>query len=293
MGRKLGFVVFVMCLSFGILCMGQITTWFHVGAMGAEGCVDWTQGWIQVTGYGIPPDNATTEAQGKGLARRAAIMDAQRGLLEVIQGIQVDAHSTMLNLMANDAVRTAVSGTLQYAQTIEGSDKWTVPEKRFLFFFKRPGDWREGEYQIKLQYNLDQLLLCVYPEGNAINIGGESSEAQACDYTGVVIDARGLGIQPSLFIKLVDPQGNLAAEAVAAAYVPSAGYKLSIPDASVEIAKNDPRVGDNPLEIKALGLANIPYCIIISEADAAQIKNIASATSILMKGGGSVLVVAD
>ena len=294
MRRKVSFAVFVISIFFGLLCMGQITTWFHVGATGSEGSVNWTQGWIHVTGYGIPPDNAATEAQGKLLARRAAIMDAQRGLLEVIQGIQVNAHSTMINLMANDAVRTAVSGTLQYAQVVEGSDKWTVPEKRFLFFFKRPGDWREGEYQITLQYNLDHLLLCVYPEGNAVNKGGESEvTAQVCDYTGVVIDARGLGIQPSLFIKLVDPQGKLVAEAVAAAYVPSAGYTLSIPDASVENAKNDPRVGDNPLAIQALGLADTPYCLIISQADATLIREIAVATNILMRGGGSVLVVTD
>lgn len=294
MRRKLGCALFVVCISFGLLCMGQITTWFHVGAIGSEGSVNWTQGWIRVIGCGIPADNATTETQGKLLARRAALMDAQRGLLEVIEGVRVDAHSTMINLMANDAVRTAVSGTLQYAQVVEGSDKWAVPEKRFLFFFKRPGDWREGEYQITLQYNLDHLLLCVYPEGNAVNKGDESGvTAQACDYTGVVIDARGLGIHPSLFIKLVDPQGNPVAEAIAAAYVPSAGYTLSIPDASVENAKNDPRVGDNPLAIQALGLADTPYCLIISQADATSIREIAVATNILMRGGGSVLVVAD
>ncbi|MCK4580640.1 MAG: hypothetical protein KAU10_04765, partial [Dehalococcoidia bacterium] len=62
---------------------------------------------------------------------------------------------------------------------------------------------------------------------------------------------------------------------------------------SVEKAKNDPRVGDNPLEIKAQGITEMGYTLVISQTDAKLIQQMAATSDILTRGGGSVLVVAD
>lgn len=84
--------------------------------------VNWEKGVdsdIVAVGVGLPPKNATG-AQGKVLARRAAVVDAQRNLVETINGVQVDADTTVENLMvASDIVKTKVSGVLKGAQVID------------------------------------------------------------------------------------------------------------------------------------------------------------------------------
>ena len=296
MCKRLILALVVVFASVGLVAVGQVTTWFHQSVTtpaGASGTIDWTAGWIKVTGYGVPGSHASTEAQGKLLARDAAIADAQWRLLEIINGVHVSGAATVLDHMASTAVRTGVEESIKRFQITEES--WNVPTKRFLFFFTRQGNWREGEYQITIIYNLQELLLTFYPKGSEIYGGGEeTTEAiEPTKYTGIVIDARGQGIQPSLYIKLVDSQSNPVAEAVAISYVPSAGYRLSIPDMSVEKAKNDPRVGDNPLEIKAQGITEMGYTLVISQTDAKLIQQMAATSDILTRGGGSVLVVAD
>jgi len=279
----------------GPLVVSQVTTWFHQSvttSSGAHGTINWTEGWIKVTGFGVPGPHASTEAQGKLLARDAAIADAQWRLLEIIKEVHVAGAATVLDHMASSAVRTSVEDTIKNFQITEES--WNVPTKPFLFFFTRRGDWREGKYQVTIIYNRDGLLQTFYPEESKVAPSKEPVKpVEPTKYTGIVIDARGQGIQPSLFIKLMDSQSHSVADAVAISYVPSAGYRLSIPDLAVESAKKDPRVGNNPLEIKALGIADKGYSLIISQTDAALVKQIAATTDILTHGGGEVLVVAD
>lgn len=84
--------------------------------------VNWEKGAdsdIIAVGVGLPPKNAVGP-QGKFLARRAAVVDAQRNLVETINGVQVDADTTVENLMvSSDIVKTKVSGVLKGAQVID------------------------------------------------------------------------------------------------------------------------------------------------------------------------------
>ena len=64
---------------------------------------------IEAIGIGLPPDN-TSSVRAATLARRAAIVDAQRTLAEAIQGVRVDSETTMQDLsIASDTVKTQVS----------------------------------------------------------------------------------------------------------------------------------------------------------------------------------------
>jgi len=276
---------------------GQIGTWFHQSVTtpsGVTGTIDWAGGWIEVEGVGVPGPNAITEAQGEQLARDAAIADAQWRLLEIIKGLSVSGVATVLDHMASSAVRTEVEGTVRNFQIIDES--WEVPTKRFLLFFKRKGDWRDGAYRVTIIYNQDQLLLTFIPELEQIYPAGEEAEAVGpTPYTGLVFDARGYGteLNPALFVNLVDTQGDPVADGIATAYVPSAGYRLDIPDLSVVNAMDDPRVGSNPLKVNALGTAQGGFALVVSQTDAALIRQMATTSNILTRGGGSVLIVAD
>ncbi len=297
--RRGWLLVAVVVVGFvGCSAVGQVGTWFHQSVTtpsGGTGTIDWAGGWIQVEGVGVPGPNATSEAQGKQLARDAAIADAQWRLLEIIKGLSVTGATTVLDHMASSAVRTEVEGTIKNFQTID--ERWNVPTKTFLFFFKRKGDWREGEYRVTIIYSQDQLLLTFIPELAQIYPSEEEEPetAEPTPYTGLVFDARGYGtdLSPSLFIKLIDTRGDPVADGVAVSYVPSAGYRLNIPDLTVANAMQDPRVGASPLRVTVLGTTQDGFALIISQTDSALIRQMAATSNILTRGEGSVLIVAD
>lgn len=286
-------LVIAACSAVGL---AQVQTIFHVSvttSSGKQGVIDWTQGWIQAKGLAVPPANARTEAQGKLLARRGAIMDAQRTLVEILEGVRLVGSSTLLNLEPNDVVRTNVitSSLLTHAQILPGSEKWVVENGQ---------DWRNGYYEVTLQYNIAGLIITTLPyvlqhEGKQTTekVSPVQSSSATPQYTGLVIDARGLGITPQTFIEIIGANGEVYAATVAALYVPAANYTLSGTGKAITEAQKDPRVGSNPLVIKALGVNELKTGLIVSSKDGRLIKQLATTTDILIRGDGSVLIVAD
>jgi hypothetical protein len=82
--------------------------------------VDWGQNYIEATGMAVAPEG-TTNAQGKALARRGAIVDLQRNLLESVGGVQIDSRTTMNDFMAEDRVRSEVHGLIQNVELLDGT----------------------------------------------------------------------------------------------------------------------------------------------------------------------------
>jgi len=86
----------------------------------AEAATDWDGGRIRAEGTGVAPMNTVSAAQARALARRAAIADAYRQLAEQIRGVDVDASTTVENMMVtNDTVRTHVSALVRGARIVE------------------------------------------------------------------------------------------------------------------------------------------------------------------------------
>ena len=85
------------------------------------GLVDWGQRYVEATGMAVAPNN-TKGAQARALARRGAIVDLQRNLLESIGGVQIDSRTTMNDFMAEDRVRSEVHGLIQGVELLDG--KW-------------------------------------------------------------------------------------------------------------------------------------------------------------------------
>ena len=76
---------------------------------------------IQADGYGSMPAGMPA-GRAKLMARRAAIVDAQRNLVETIKGTAVDAETTMENYMVtSDLVKTKVNGIITGARVVSES----------------------------------------------------------------------------------------------------------------------------------------------------------------------------
>ena len=79
----------------------------------------WDGGKIRVEGLGIAPTDARG-SQAEALARRAALSDAYRQLAEQINGVNVDATTTVESMMLmNTTVRTHVTALIKGAQIID------------------------------------------------------------------------------------------------------------------------------------------------------------------------------
>lgn len=91
----------------------------YVEWVGANSGVNWSSGTIQSEGAGIGPSNVPAN-MARMMACRVAVVDAQRNLLESIQGVRVEGTTVVANMMVeNDVIKTSVSGLLQGAQVIK------------------------------------------------------------------------------------------------------------------------------------------------------------------------------
>lgn len=126
--------------------------------------VDWRNGAISATGVGVPPERARFLAQQHALACRAAIVDAQRNLLEQTQGVRIDSSTLVRDAMVeSDIIRTRVEGIIKGARIVkrqlqeDGSCEVTlsipmagalfstlIPEKTFRQLTHRPSTRGNG-----------------------------------------------------------------------------------------------------------------------------------------------------
>lgn len=86
--------------------------------VGANSGVNWSAGQIQAEGAGIGPANAPP-SQARMMACRAAMLDAQRNLLESIEGVRVEGTTVVANMMVeSDVIKTTVEGVLEGARMV-------------------------------------------------------------------------------------------------------------------------------------------------------------------------------
>jgi hypothetical protein len=117
---KTFYFLFTVAAVFFIVFFAERPAEAATSAKKETGLVDWGQNYIEATGMAVAPEG-TTGAQGKALARRGAIVDLQRNLLESVGGVQIDSRTTMNDFMAEDRVRSEVHGLIQNVELLDGT----------------------------------------------------------------------------------------------------------------------------------------------------------------------------
>lgn len=237
---------------------------------GQSGRVGWENGIVEAVGTGFAPTNARSIAQGTALARRAAILDAQRNLLEAIQGVQVDSETTIRNLeITSDVVQTKVSGLLKGAKIVR---QQAMPD---------------GSYQVVMSINLygnDSLASIAlnavkneqpveeFPAPAPSYVPPVTHNDTASLYTGVIIDARGLGLESTFSPRVYDESNTIVYgnKYIDVNYAISQGMvDYAITPEMVQAAENgQSRAGSHPLVIKALRVVDNDCNVVISTEDA-------------------------
>lgn len=250
------------------------------------GEINWTDGYVQAIGRAVPPDNVTTPAQGKEMARRGAIVDAQRRLVEIIQGVRLEGKTTMVNAMANDIVRQIVEGRVKGAELVPNSEKW------------------EGQtYEVALRVNLLRDIGSIICKPDVFGNSGApicdpntfnptNNPVKKSSYTGLIIDATGIKLTPQVLFSIYDETGKLIYGAAKAFYQAVADRGLVKYFGALNSAKSDPRVGNKPLIIKAVSAGgDFNTDVIVSVADGQQMINELDGTDVFTEA--KVIVVMD
>jgi hypothetical protein len=97
----------------------------HAGSTSQEqvgefGFIDWLTQKVYAKGVGFLPENKTNTIQAKTMARRAALVVAQRNLLGVINGVHIDSQTLVKNrIAADDTIVAKIKGIVQFCQVEE------------------------------------------------------------------------------------------------------------------------------------------------------------------------------
>ncbi len=247
-------------------------------SVGTSGKVDWTTGVITSVGIGAPPANPANPAQARAMAERAAQVVAYRNLLEAVKGVRIDSTTTVENFMVtSDVIRTQVSGFVQGA---------TVMDKKYM---------SDGSVEVtvgmRLTGALADALLPKTPAGTPPAAGMTAPGASGQVFTGLIVDARGLGVRPAMAPKILSEDGKevYGSASINRDWAVREGMAGYLKDPSQ--AQSNPRVTDKPLVVKALktsGDARVDT--VISNADAAVIQGSVQNLSFLEKCKVIILV---
>ena len=286
-GRIVG-VLICLALACPLLLYGQ----GYLQPVGASGNINWTNQVMRCTGIGGPNPNAPPSAQRAG-ALRAAKVDALRNLLETIKGVYLTSESTVENsMLMSDVIRTRVEGALRgfrlvdtrYMSTGDVEVDVEVPLTGVIMNSLLPQDFGGGALMTGGQ------LLCPvcgqpWPAGQQVPQGvtliqsgsGTGMPASGGVFTGLVVDARGLGVRPAMAPKVVDERGE---EIYGSKFV-SREYAVDIGmvgyEKDMNRARMNERVADNPLIVTGIEATGPNKTdVVINSADAGRIHNAAA-----------------
>jgi hypothetical protein len=240
-------------------------------AQDAQEGVDWTARTVTAKGIGAVNPN-----QPQGAARPGAIRAAQqlalRNALELVKGVPITSSTTVANAMTtDDNVRSKVEGFVRGFQ------------------FSPPRYMDDLTVEVTVQIPLDGVGDIVLPSSilpkssvQAWSWGGDGKGAPPAElhssvYTGLVVDARGLGVLPALAPRILESDGRelygaANVDRAWAAKYGTAGYAKTLDGAR---GLKD-RIGENPAVVKAVKAAGPSKTdLVISPEDALSIKSAA------------------
>lgn len=290
--KRIGFLISVLVIAL-LLISGETTLTYD-----AEGEVDWERGVIVVEGFGVPPEDVT-RGQGRLLAQRAAKADAYRNAVEFIEGVQVDSETIVQDYaVESDDIKTRVEGLVRGGEFISieyGPDdicevRLEVPltaqngSDGLDSFLERPARDRREEDSID---DIEQYL-----ERDDREVDDRIDEEiddreRISEYTGVIIDARGLNVEPALYPQIFDSEGySLYGPNSVGPDNPSGVSSLVAYARDESRAKEIDRLGGNPIVIDAVSVIErdgVKPTDVIVGSEAAEIINELKASNQLLE----------
>jgi hypothetical protein len=258
-----------LAIVLGFACSAEAQTWTAPkGSDKVENGVNWTTQFVQASAIGQAPPYAVSAQHGRALAIQAGALLAKQELLGLVRGVAIDSVTTVQAAMVVDSVTAGrVSGVIRGAQVVGTRDLG--------------GGAVEVTVAVPATGEFAELLLAKAappaprPSGPIAALppaptpGATAPRPLAAIYTGLVIDARGLGVKPAMAPKILSEGGQeiYGFSVVDRNWVIQqgmAGYSKDL-----QAAQAHERVTDRPLTVKAVAASGTNKTdIVIANADA-------------------------
>jgi hypothetical protein len=279
---------------------------------------------ITAEGFGFSDANRFSEPQARLMALRAAKIDAQRNLLEVINGVRVTAGTTVKDMMLeSDIIGTRVKGMLQGSFETDSSvafedGSWVASVKMAVCMDKSDALCRakptlasitqpslvgapaEARYSVS---DLPAVAAAVLEKIDAPQNAPESAnaapvqaaatpvpaeDAVANRATGLILDARALNYTPMLDVRVRTGSGK---ELYGPGHVPMGSDWLHWAPSIVSANEMADIVGDAPLVMTPDSLGEATE-LVISDNDAIKLFTSNTLNGDFLAAGKVVIVVA-
>lgn len=254
--------------------------------------VDWVKRTVCAKGVGAVNPKQPQSAARPG-AIRAAQMSALRNALELVKGVSINSSTTVSGSMtSSDEIRSKVEG---YIKTFKLGREHYMDDLTVEVFAEIPLD---GVGEIVLPASIQaQPSVSSWGAPKEVGPGGSAAPSaglsRSAVYSGLIVDARGLGVLPALAPRVLDGEGK---EVYGSANVSRewavkygmAGYAKN-PDQAR--AMKD-RIGENPGFLKAVradGAAKTD--LVLSNDDASSLR--ASAETLKYLSQARVIFLVD
>ncbi len=268
------------------------------------GRIDWENKMVYAVGDGVPPKHAISPAQARVRAKRAAIDEAYGRLLEMVQEVRVDAESTTRNFVnEHRAVRTKVEGFIKNAE-IEKLRHFE--DGSFQVMMRMPLHGQKGltsaifplqlqnVHKVRIGFEISREEAPARTPTTAYQPSRVPTGAEATvplkretvaakppkapatpvekPYTGLIVDAQGLGAKPAMYPRILTESGEALFDVSTAN--PNAVIEEGLAEyrKTLEAARAVARVGDNPLIIKATKVSGTYGAdLVVSDEDARKV----------------------
>lgn len=231
-----------------------------------KGRINWSKRIVEAEGMGCPSPGMSDMSDNQGAREKAMIMarqDVYRNLLETVKKLQVTGTQTLGDIVKKkDTILSAVE-TLLHDVPVVKTDYLT-----------------DGSVKIEAQIGLDGALSqLILPDEiiqlESIHMGNKQQNNDRKDnYSGIVVDVRGLPFKPAMSFKLIDESNK---EVYGPKYISRecvVQWGFCEYTNQIDAIKTFKRLGDNPLMVKGIKLKpSSASMIIISNTDASKIRN--------------------
>ncbi|MCD4702157.1 MAG: hypothetical protein K8S24_09915 [Candidatus Aegiribacteria sp.] len=247
------------------------------------GEIDWSGNTVRATGTGVLDTGNPNTAQARLMAERAAVVVAQRNLLETVQGIRVNSETRVENFMTDyDVIYTRVEGIVRNARQVGPARYDSVAGTVEV----------ELEMEIHSPQGLSGALRSAMgnPEISAVSMSPQTKEFLD-QYSALVFDGCQAGLQPSMYPKIYDANGNLLLDTRNyAEYLGSGGQTAMQFISDLDQILSQPAFAQAPLVLQALQVTGqFGTDIVLGETDAGKLGWLEEGLPFLMGAGRFLL----
>jgi hypothetical protein len=240
----------------------------HLAAKIEDHLIDWEQKIALARGIGkVDFSGREDTAVRLRMMERAAEVDAQRKLMEVLLGLKIN-------------------GTKSLKQTPNASKYTRGVLKNAVRCAAKY--YKDGTSEVVLAARMDGLAVKGADLGQE---GGSSMTFSESDPSGLIVDASGLNFTPVLAPQLAGADGTViyGHKVIARGYAHRygvVGYRTS-----TEVAKSDKRIGQNPIIVRAAKVEKSSSRLVLTAKDTDKLKDLANLTGLFSQG--RVLIITE